>query len=225
MNHLPSESSTCETFSDDLIEFALGTLSGRRRSQVLDHLDSCANCEAELKSLASVADAMLWLAPEAEPSLGFETRLIERYRSIDARRRPSRRRRVSVFAMAAVLVAVLGFGVDAVLTTHATPVQPSATVRPISGRLTSDGIVVGQVTISAGSPSWMIMDVDRGTLSGLVWCEVTLANGRTETVGKFTLTDGYGSWIAAVHAKGSRVRSARLVNGSGTVIAQATFGA
>jgi hypothetical protein len=89
----------------------------------------------------------------------------------------------------------------------------------------SAGAVVGQVSISSGSPSWMIMDVESGKISGVVWCEVTLANGRTETVGKFTLSDGYGSWIAAVHDSGTRVRSARLVNARGTVLARATFAA
>ena len=63
--------------SDDLIEFALGTLSGRRRAAVLDHLETCAHCNAEVESLADVTDKLLWLAPEAEPSLGFETRVIE----------------------------------------------------------------------------------------------------------------------------------------------------
>lgn len=223
MSRQPEESMKCEALSDDLIEFALGTLSGRSRSRVLDHLESCAHCDAELESLAGVVDTMLWLAPEAEPSLGFETRLIERYRASDTRRLTVRRRRASVVAVAAVLVAVLGIGVDAVLTTHGGATSPSATVRPTSSRLTADGVVVGHVTISSGSPSWMIMDVDAGKLSGLVWCEVTLANGRVETVGKFTLSHGYGSWIAPIKSPGSLVRSARLVNSHGTVLARATF--
>jgi hypothetical protein len=56
-----------------------------------------------------------------------------------------------------------------------------------------------------------------------VWCEVTFANGRSETVGKFTISHGYGSWIAPIKASGSDVRSARIVNEQGTVLAQATF--
>ncbi len=225
MKRGPEDSMKCEAMSDDLIEFALGTLSGRSRSLVLDHLETCAHCDAELESLAGVADAMLWLAPEAEPPLGFETRLIERYRSTDTRRVVTRRRRAGVFALAAVLVAVLGIGVAALVTNHDPATNPSATSRPLTGRLMSDGSVIGQVSISAGSPSWMIMDVDAGKLSGLVWCEVTLTNGRTESVGKFTLVHGYGSWIAPIKDSGSHVRSARLVNSSGTVLAKATFSA
>jgi hypothetical protein len=223
MSREPQESVNCDALSDDLIEFALGTLSGRSRSRVLDHLESCAHCDAQVESLAGVVDTMLWLAPEAEPSLGFETRLIERYRASDTRRLTVRRRRASVLAVAAVLVAVLGIGVDAVITNHGGATVPSATGRPTSSRLTADGLVVGHVTISSGSPSWLIMDVDAGRLSGLVWCEVTLANGRVETVGKFTLSHGYGSWIAPIKSSGSLVRSARLVNTHGTVLARATF--
>jgi hypothetical protein len=221
----PDDSMKCDALSDDLIEFALGTLSGRSRSEVLDHLETCAHCDAELESLAGVADAMLWLAPEAEPSLGFETRLIERYRNSDGRHRTTRRRQVGLFALAAALVAILGVGVDAIATNHGGATNASATQRPVSGRLLSDGSVVGQVSISSGSPSWMIMDVESGKISGVVWCEVTLANGRSETVGRFTLEHGYGSWIAAVHDSGTHVRSARLVNVHGTVLAQATFAA
>src|ERR1700689_1140582 len=193
--------------SDDLIEFALGTLSGRSRAAVLDHLETCAHCNAEVESLADVTDKLLWLAPEAEPSLGFETRLIERYRGGDLRRRTARRQRVSVFAVAAMLAAVLGIGVGAVVTNHAATTPPSATsIRPLTGRLMSGTQVVGDVTISSGSPSWMIMDIDAGMLSGTVWCQVTLANGHVETVGKFTIANGYGSWVAPITGSSRHIR-------------------
>jgi hypothetical protein len=219
-------SKECEAMSDDLIEFALGTLTGRPRAVVLDHLETCAHCNAEVESLADVTDRLLWLAPEAEPSLGFETRLIERYRGGDVRRRTQRRQRASVFAVAAMLAAVLGIGVGAVVTNHGTTAPPSATtLRPLTGRLMSGAQVVGDVTISSGRPSWMIMDIDAGMLSGTVWCQVTLANGHTETVGQFTISNGYGSWVAPIKGSARQVRSARVVNANGTVLAQATFAA
>jgi len=223
MSRVPERSKECDAISDDLIEFALGTLTGRSRSMVLDHLETCAHCNAESESLADVADTLLWLAPQAEPPLGFETRVIERFRGSDAERRVVRRRRVSVFAVAAMLVAVLGVGVGAVATSQGDANHPTATQRPSTGRLTLDGHVLGEVTISSGNPSWMIMDVDAGKLSGLVWCEVTFTNGRSETVGKFTISHDYGSWVAPIKASGSDVRSARIVNKNGTVLAWATF--
>jgi hypothetical protein len=216
----------CEAVSDDLIEFALGTLSGRSRALVLDHLETCAHCNAEVEALADVTDRLLWLAPEAEPTLGFETRLIERYRGTDARRTSLRRQRVSVFAVAAMLAAVLGIGVGAIVTNNVGSTSPTVTtVRPLTGQLKSGNQVVGDVTISSGSPSWMIMDIDAAMLSGTVWCQVTLANGHTETVGKFTIAHGYGSWVAPIKGSGSEVRSARVVNANGTVLAKVTFAA
>jgi hypothetical protein len=209
--------------SDDLVEFALGTLSGRSRSLVLSHLESCAHCTAESESFADAADTLLWLAPEAEPSLGFETRVITRFRGSDGQRHSDRRRRISVLAVAAMLVAVVGVGVGAVATSTGNGDRPSATQRPSTGHLTFDGRVLGDVTISAGNPSWMTMTVDTGKLSGVVWCEVTFANGRSETVGKFTIAHGYGSWVAPIKASGRSVRSARIVNANGTVLARATF--
>jgi anti-sigma-K factor RskA len=212
--------------NDDLIEFALGTLSGRSRAAVLDHLETCAHCNAEVESLADVTDKLLWLAPEAEPSLGFETRLIERYRGGDARRHTARRQRLSVFAVAAMVAAVLAIGVGAIVTNSGSTTPPSATtLRPLTGRLMAGAQVVGDVTISSGSPSWMIMDIDAGMLSGTVWCQVTLANGHIETVGKFTIANGYGSWVAPITGSARHVRSAQVVNANGTVLAQAAFAA
>ncbi len=223
MSRVSEPSKECEALSDELTEFALGTLSGRSRSLVLEHLESCAACNAESESLAEVADALLWLAPEAEPNLGFETRVIERLRGSDAQRRMARRRRVSLYAVAAMLVAVVGVGVGAAAMSHGPANRPGATQRPLTGRLMSSGQVLGDVTISSGDPSWMTMDVDSARVSGLVWCEVTFANGQSETVGKFTITHGYGSWVAAIKASGKDVRSARIVNADGAVLAQATF--
>ena len=197
MNRVPERSKECEALSDDLMEFALGTLTGRGRATVLEHLESCAACTAESETLAEVADALLWLAPEAEPGLGFETRVIERLRGSDAQRRMARRRRVSVYAVAAMLVAVLGVGVGAVAMSHGAVNTPSATPRPATGRLMSDGRVLGRGDDFVRRSSWMVMDVDTGKVSGLVWCEVTFADGHRETVGKFDITHGYGSWVAA----------------------------
>lgn len=223
MNHRPEERGNCDAVKEDLTEFALGTLSGRSRSQVLDHVATCPHCTAELESLAVVADTMLWLAPEAEPPLGFETRLVERFRGSNARRTVARWRRATVLAVAATLVAVLGIGVGAVTMTHGGSVNPAANTRPTMARLTSHGRVLGQVFLTSGNPSWLIMTVDAGSLSGAVWCEVTLASGRSVTIGEFALSRGYGSWVAPINALGSQVKSARLVDPNGAVLASASL--
>ena len=77
-------------------EGALGLLSGGDRAAVLDHLDTCEDCRELMHELTTVADSLVLLAPNAEPSSGFEQRVLER---IDATRR--RRRWPIVVAAAA----------------------------------------------------------------------------------------------------------------------------
>ena len=219
--NLPAENSaTCEAISEILLEFALGTISGRDRSRVLDHLDSCPRCRLELESLASVTDAMLLLAPEVEPPLGFESRLVERLHADDATSRLSRRHRLVWLAAAALLLGVVGYGFGTAMNHGSSPAQ-YATSRPLMGRLTSSGKVLGQVFVSSGRPAWIYMTLDDSNLAGVALCQVTLKSGRIETVGRFTLSHGYGAWAARINAAGDQVRTAQLVDQSGRVFASA----
>ena len=63
--------------TDELAELALGVLTGRDRARDLAHVDSCPHCADELEQLARTADAVVRVAPEVEPPLGFEVRLFE----------------------------------------------------------------------------------------------------------------------------------------------------
>src|ERR1700722_8219072 len=65
-------------FSDNLAELALGILTGRERAATLAHVDSCPRCAEELEQLAHAADAVVSVAPEIEPTMGFEVRLFGR---------------------------------------------------------------------------------------------------------------------------------------------------
>ena len=53
-------------------------LTGRERSRVLSHVESCPRCAEELEILSRTADSVLQAAPDMEPPLGFEVRLFER---------------------------------------------------------------------------------------------------------------------------------------------------
>lgn len=77
----PDRPCTCAEVDGDLAELALGGLAGEERTAVLAHLASCERCSTELASLASVGDALLVLAPQAEPAAGFEASLLERRRA------------------------------------------------------------------------------------------------------------------------------------------------
>lgn len=222
MSRDPELTEACRRVDEDLASFALGTLTGRERARVLEHLKGCARCAAEVESLSRAGDALLALSPESEPPVGFELRLMERFRGeVRPAGEPRARRRV-VLAVAAALIAALGFGADAWVHV-ATNNPPSATARPLSAHLTANGKVLGEVFLTRGSPSWLSMTVDDGSVGGVVRCQVVLANGAVTTVGTYVLTTGYGAWTMRVDASGDQVRTARLVDSRGAVLARATL--
>ena len=208
---------TCDDVRDDLSEFALGTLEGRSRSRVLDHVTTCARCRDDVADLSEKSDAMLDLAPTGEPPAGFELGVVERWRE-ETPHRPRRRHRVAgITALATSLVAV-GFALAFAISGH--PVRQSATAYSESAVLTQKGQTLGHVWVSAGSPSWLYMSIDDTRWSGSAWCRVTLANGRVLDVGAFKLTQGYGAWSSRIDTGGVRVISAEVTNARGVILAR-----
>jgi hypothetical protein len=229
----------CELIQDDLAELALGGLDGRSRSEALEHVATCPRCRATLDDLTSVTDSLLQLAPEVEPPLGFELRLVEKLRAQDAEkprsdavkhRATERQRQARWFRRATPLVAaaaallLLGIGLGSLVTSRGNqnPVQ-SASPNLTTAALTSHGHVLGEAITSPGNPAWMFMTINENAWSGKVKCEITLAGGKVQTVGVFTLSDGYGAWGAPLTSPARDVRSARLVAADGTVVASAQF--
>lgn len=212
----------CEVFQDELAELALGTLSGRDRSETLGHVASCSRCAAELERLSLVADQLLQLAPEMEPPLGFELRLAEKLQ-VSAKARPARRfSRTSVLAAAAAFLVVLGGGLGLLVAPGGGNNQGQvATAGLTAANLTSHGDVLGRVVVSAGRPAWMFVTISGANWSGKVTCDVTLTGGRTETIGVFRFSRSYGAWDAPLRSPANEVRSARLVAANGTVLASA----
>ena len=209
----------CEVMQVDLAELALGILPGRERADVLAHLESCDRCAAELESLSAAADALLMLAPEVEPPLGFESRLSLRLGDFNRRGRSRRLGRLGVFAVAAVFMVVAAFGVGTWITTDAKvpPHQPTA----ITSSLTSHGNDVGLVVLSTNGPTWMLVTLESTKWQGYVSCTVTLRDGRTMGVGWFNLSGKYSAWVARLKIPVNEVTTARIVAANGTLIASA----
>src|SRR6266498_3450727 len=103
----------CEQVRELGAELALGIAAGDERDAALRHLNSCAACRRLVAELSSVGDELLQLAPEQEPPMGFESRVLAKL-AAPPRRRPlqplTRRSRWAMAAAAAVLVAALGAG-------------------------------------------------------------------------------------------------------------------
>jgi len=176
--------------------------------------------------LGELPDALLLLAPEFEPPLGFELRLAEKLQVPATTPRRRRLLRASVLCAAAMIIVALGFVLGALATPKDAdhPAQ-SAAVDLSGAKLASQGQVLGEVVISRGSPAWMFMAINGEAWSGPVTCEVTLAGGNVETIGVFRLSGGYGAWGARLTSPAGKVRSARLIEPNGTVLASAQFSA
>jgi hypothetical protein len=209
----------CAVLADDLPLLALGTLEGRSRAEVLGHVDTCPRCRAELEQLSQVAETVQQLAPAVQPTLGFELRVVERLHEVAIARRRSHRLAVLRVA-AAVIVLTVGVGALIVRATGGST-RPSSVSAAFTADLMSAGQVVGSVVVSPGNPPWLLMTIQGGQWEGTVTCEVTFASGRVATVGTFVLSGAYPSWAAQLPASGGAVVSARLVDASGSVLADA----
>jgi hypothetical protein len=64
---------TCDELRAMAAEVALGILSGAERADALGHMEHCVGCRVLVEGLAQTGDALLLLAPEAEPPIGFES--------------------------------------------------------------------------------------------------------------------------------------------------------
>ncbi|MGH9080345.1 MAG: hypothetical protein ACRDYE_09795 [Acidimicrobiales bacterium] len=238
-----SESMSHEQKRSELPELAADVLDGRARAELLDHVDSCVSCTVELEELTLAVDSLVHLGIEADPPLGFETRVFDQMS-----RRPSpppmprhhRWRHRSLLAVgAAAAAAVLAFGLGWAVHSGDGPVHhavatPSPADRSVEAPLVSAGRTVGVVSVypngraSAGDPAWLSMSVDAspstGPWAGTVWCKVTTTDGSSRTVGSFSLTSGYGTWMVPLPMPAGAVRSATLVDSGGQVLAAARFG-
>jgi hypothetical protein len=78
---------------------------------------------------------------------------------------------------------------------------------------------VGHITLVAGTPSWVFMDLAGVPYDGRVTCELRGAAGTIVMQGTFHLHDGSAVWARPLTIAPSRVKSARMVAPSGLVLA------
>src|SRR5262249_44922637 len=92
----------CDQLLDAASELALGILPGDERAAAVAHLEGCLSCQQQVSALATMTEQLLLLAPTAEPSAGFEQRVLAALTpTVTTPRRPRvRRRRVAVAGLA-----------------------------------------------------------------------------------------------------------------------------
>lgn len=231
----PVSDPACSFAVDVLAEVALGVADAEARAGALAHLEGCASCRAELRSLADTADALGSLTPEVDPPPGFEDRVVG---SLLAGRRgaprscapagpgPARagkgsRPRRSALALAAAAAVALGVGVAGWALSGAAG-TPAPKVAVLTGRLVSGQRSLGEVVVVAGRSPWASVGIHGE--SGVAWvrCELVERGGEVVDVGTFRLAGGSGHWAASVAGGSAQVREALLVDTyTGRVVAHA----
>jgi hypothetical protein len=205
-------------------ELALGTLPGRERAHALAHLEHCGECRLTVEELADAADALLLLAPEADPPAGFSRRVTNGLTQPHQRRW----RKLVAAGAAAALVLALGVGID-------TSLHRGGRTTPVRFALNAKGVhmarfmaasgerVRGQVFSYQGSPSWVFMTVHERGSSETYVCELELTDGSSVRIGSFQLHDGVASWGRTLGEDTNRIKTVRLLKAGAERTASASF--
>jgi Putative zinc-finger len=225
----------CQAIRELLPELAAGVASGDQRARALAHLTGCPDCRRELEEAATlVDDLMLVLAPEHEPSAGFESRVLAALpvtRPRRSRRRPTRRLVLQAAAamLATVLVAVLAVGLtwrhtaeDRQLAAHYRSTLAVADGRYLTaaGLVAATGQKAGHVFAYQGSPSWLFVELTAAPASGSYAIRLVTTDGRTVDAGVCRVTAGSGSYGRTIDLAVSAIRRVELVQpGSPTLVA------
>jgi hypothetical protein len=195
----------CEEIRDLLPEVAAGVADGSARALALAHSVRCADCRRELDEITAVMDALVLLAPEREPSAGFESAVLSALSPAPVRRR--RRGAVALAVAAAILVGAVSGGLVWRQTGDDRQLarQYRDTLAVAGGRYLTAADVktvgdrsAGHVFAYQGVPSWVFVSIDSAPSSGRYWVQLITTDQRTINIGYCNVTAGKGSWGAAV---------------------------
>jgi Putative zinc-finger len=209
----------CSEAGSMLDELALDVLPGDRRAALLNHLEECPGCRRLLDELSETSDALLLAGPVAAPPAGFEDRVLERIQTPRVRARAQARFRLFAAAAAAVVLLAVGgvAGAHFRRTGEGDSGQDFRTVQLIS----TGGSAIGDVSTYIGPPAWVFMRLDGGLPNGTYQCVLDADDGQTVPVGRLWATSGHGAWGERVGLDPRHVKSARLLDSTGSTVATA----
>ena len=181
-------------------DFAFGILDGEARSDVLLHLDHCTTCQRYVSELSETADAMVLLAPEAEPPPGFERRALDRIVESSRRRRRRTTKLVAVTAAAAAILSVVTVRiVDESRTPTSQSAAPAGTAKTVQ-MVGGGGQHVGTVDVLSSTTTMTLdVNVSYGMPEGDYQIVLTRA-GRPQPLGPMRVSGGHGSWSGSAPA-------------------------
>jgi predicted anti-sigma-YlaC factor YlaD len=178
-------------------DFAFGILDGEARADVLLHLEECPTCQRYVSELSETADAMVLLAPEAEPPPGFERRALDRIVESSRRRRWRTTKLVAVTAAAAVILSVVTVRiVDESRTPTTQSAAPAAGSVPMVGE---NGTKVGDVhVVTSGTAMAIDVNVAYGLRDGAYGIWLTRSGAPKQEIGTIEVFGGHGTWSDTV---------------------------
>jgi hypothetical protein len=213
----------CADVRERAPELALDVLSGLDRAAALEHVSECADCRAVVAEFTEAVDVVPFLAAEAEPTAGFQDRVV---RQMTAPPRRSRRWWPAVLAAAAVMVAVV-VGTAALFVNSQSgskSVASAGRVPPVAGNARSAVMVgdgneaVGRLFVTSREPALMMVSVDYPVRPGTYTVQQRTGHATTR-LGEMQVVAGHGTWggVTANDHDGS----IQLVDPTGSVLCKA----
>ena len=205
-----------------LPELALGTLTGEDRARALEHLSGCPRCSDELRKLNELGDQLLLLAPIAEPSVGFESLVVDR---LGVRSRRWTQRKGATLIAAAALLSILlsasatyfvGRGDRELADSYREALEVAngeyVAAHPLTAKRGDDA---GYVFGYQGSPSWIFCVISSRPSTTTYDVEVSSENGRTWELGEIYVHESEATWGRSLPIPLHDVEKIRLVSQSG----------
>jgi hypothetical protein len=201
----------CDEVRELAPELALGVADGAQRHAALRHVVGCAECSRFVAELTETCDALVLLAPNAEPPAGFEQSVLERLRLDTGDDAPSIRGRGrwrTVMAVAAVVVAT-ALGAGSMFVATRTDREVAAAYRDVLARGAGSFFAVASVDDAGGhigtawgyqgDPSWVVVALPHANASARRYrASATGKDGRTYDLGAAVLGCGHAAWSAAL---------------------------
>ena len=224
------EPEACQEIRELLPELAAGVADGGARAVALAHLARCLDCRRELNEITVVLDELVLLAPEHEPSPGFENSVLNAMTPAGTRRRPLRA--TALAAAAAVIVAALAGGSvwrqtsdDRHLARQYRDTLAVADGRYLRAADISTAVEpsVGHAFAYQGSPSWVFISLESAPSSGTYQVQLITTDHLTIDIGLCRVRNGKGSWGTAIQVPIRDINRIQLLR-AGVPTMSARFG-
>jgi anti-sigma factor RsiW len=209
---------SCDTVRESAPDFALGALTGRERAEVVGHLDDCPACQALVGEYASVADSLLELIPEAEPTAELAPPVLAAMRPSP---QPRWRHRVVALAAAAIIAISGATGLTVALVSRGGGGNSSSAASALHSApmVGSGNLTVGRVVSTGDRAPKLAVSVDYWVPDGRYQLAARDGRGDSGAVGTLEVSGGRGTWTGRSVALSHPV-AVELVDQSGNIVCQ-----